>query len=203
MNTEGFGLVLDLAPARPPTPQGDGGLSRKSATPGNASYYYSIPRLAARGTVSLDGQSLPVQGLTWLDREWSTSALEPDQAGWDWLSLQLEDGRDLMYYRLRYRDQTPHPYSAGSLMDPNGSVVPLGAGDVTMEPNTWWTSPTGRRYPIGWELDLPEGDRLRIQTPVPNQEMDLTVTYWEGTVDALDPQTGALVGRGYLELAGY
>jgi predicted secreted hydrolase len=201
--SEAFSLGLDLEPQRPPLLQGEKGLSRKSAAPGNASYYYSIPRLAARGTVLLDGQSLPVEGLVWLDREWSTSALESDQAGWDWLSLQLEDGRDLMYYRLRYRDQTQHPASAGSLTKPDGSVMPLGAGDVTMRPSAWWASPTGRRYPIGWEIELAGGERLRIQTPLPDQEMDLTVTYWEGAVDALDPETGTLLGRGYLELAGY
>jgi len=203
LETEAFGLVLELEPSKPPVLQGERGLSRKSATPGNASYYYSLPRLASRGSVTLDGQRLPVEGLAWLDREWSTSALEPDQAGWDWLSLQLRDGRDLMYYRLRYPDQSAHPSSAGSLVEPDGTVIPLDADDLAMQPSAWWTSESGRRYPVGWELELPGGERMRIRTPVPDQEMDLTVNYWEGAVDARDPDSGALLGRGYLELAGY
>jgi predicted secreted hydrolase len=102
--TDEFELRLELRPVSPIVLQGDKGLSQKSAAPGNASYYYSIPRLQAQGALRHQGENLRVTGLSWLDREWSTSALGVDQQGWDWFSLQLQDGRNLMYYQLRRKD---------------------------------------------------------------------------------------------------
>ena len=96
-------IDLVLTPALPPVPQGDRGLSAKSAEPGNASYYYSLPRLAAAGTLRLGPERLAVTGQAWMDREWSTSSLAPGEVGWDWFGLQLDDGWELMLYRLRRR----------------------------------------------------------------------------------------------------
>ena len=74
-----------------PVLNGDAGLSQKSSDPGNASYYYSITRLETTGRIRVDGEGVQVSGLSWLDREWSTSALAADQVGWDWFALQLAD----------------------------------------------------------------------------------------------------------------
>ncbi len=97
-------IDLVLASEKPVALQGDRGLSRKGPEPGNASYYYSLSRMTARGTVRAGGEALAVSGLAWMDREWSTSALGPELVGWDWVALQLDDGRDVMLYRLRRRD---------------------------------------------------------------------------------------------------
>ncbi len=185
--------------------QGDQGLSQKSASPGNASYYYSLPRLASSGRLTLGGETVPVdRPVSWLDREWSTSALGPDQAGWDWFAIQLEDGRDLMYYQLRRKDGSADPHSGGSLSGADGTLLRLRAADVELVPTEWWTSPEGSRYPIGWELALaPTGERWRVRAVVEDQLMAMTVRYWEGAIEVVDSATGALLGRGYLELAGY
>ena len=202
--SEDFALQLDLDPIKPPVLQGDRGLSQKSASPGNASYYYSLPRLVSSGRLTLGGETLPVTGLSWLDREWSTSALGPDQAGWDWFAIQLEDGRDLMYYQLRRNDGSADPHSGGSLSGADGSLRRLRVDDVALTATEWWTSPEGSRYPIGWDLALaPTGERWRIQAAVEDQLMAMTVRYWEGAIEVVDAATGALLGRGYLELAGY
>ena len=113
---DGASIDLVLDTARPIVPQGDRGLSRKSAAPGNASYYYSMTRLATRGSVRVGGVSFPVEGNSWLDREWGTGSLEKGQTGWDWFALQLADGRDLMFYRLRGGDGLTDPFSAGTLV---------------------------------------------------------------------------------------
>ncbi len=194
---------LTLRAIRTVTLQGNAGLSQKSTEAGNASYYYSVPRLAASGTVGLHGQRHAVSGLAWLDREWSTSALGPDQAGWDWLALQLADGRDLMYYRLRRKDGTVDALSKGSLVDARGGRVDLGA-DLSLAPRRWWTSPDGARYPVEWDLRLPEEDRsLRVAAVFDEQLMHLAVRYWEGMVDVRDADSGVAIGRGYLEMTGY
>src|SRR5919108_4337013 len=111
----GLAIDLRLMTDKPPILHGDGGLSRKGPEPGNASYYYSFTRMAATGTVRVGAETLDVSGRAWMDREWSTSALGPDLAGWDWFAIQLDDGRDLMFYLLRRRDGAIDPFSAGTL----------------------------------------------------------------------------------------
>ena len=198
-----FRLDLTLRADRPVVLQGDGGLSQKSTEPGNASYYYSVPRLATTGTVTVDGKAHAVTGLSWLDREWSTSALGADQAGWDWLALQLADGRDLMYYRLRRKDGRVDAMSRGSLVDADGRRVELGA-DLPLTPVRWWTARDGRRFPVEWDLVLPDDTRaLRVAAVFDDQYMTLAVRYWEGMVDVRDRATGESLGRGYLEMTGY
>lgn len=187
--------------------QGTDGLDRKGPEPGNASYYYSAPRLGVTGQVR-SGGSAPqsVRGLAWMDREWGTSALSDGVVGWDWFALQLDDGRDLMYYRLRTDDGSSSAFSGGSLTDPAGRTRRLTAADVELLPIGEWRSPVTRTlYPIQWRLEVPAEDlRLTITPRLPNQEINLSVRYWEGAV-TVDGRTGSgsVAGNGYLELAGY
>jgi predicted secreted hydrolase len=200
----GFGLGLSLEPVKPPVLQGEGGLSRKSAEPGNASYYYSFTRMRARGTLRLGGEERGVEGLAWLDREWSTSALGDDQAGWDWVSLQLDDGRDLMFYRLRRTDGTTDPHSAGTLVSATGETVRLTPDTFSLEAARSWAADSGERYPVAWHLAGDTLDRpLLVRAVLDDQLMRVSVRYWEGAVDVLDPATGEALGRGYLEMTGY
>lgn len=201
---EDFSLELALTEQHPPLLQGDGGLSQKSAEPGNASYYYSITRLQTQGKLRIAGQEHQVQGLAWLDREWSTSALGPDQAGWDWFSLQLDDGTDIMYYQLRRKDGGVDPHSRGTVRLADGTQVALLADGARLTPVDWWESPSAQRYPIAWEMRIgPLRRDLRIRALVPDQLMDLTVRYWEGAVEVRDVGSDVASGQGYLELAGY
>ncbi len=204
LRSDDFALDLDLLAQRDPLLQGDAGLSRKNAMAGNASYYYSIPRLRVRGQIELSDGSHEVEGLAWLDREWSTSALHADQVGWDWFALHLADGRDLMFYQLRDRDGQTDRHSAGSWVDAEGRQTPLSAQQVRLTPLEWWTAPDHRRYPVAWELSLPEsGETLRVEALLPQQWMDLSVRYWEGAVDVIDPRDRTRLGFGYMELTGY
>ena len=200
---DGVSLDLTLGPGRGPVLQGDRGLSRKSAAPGNASYYYSYTRLPAAGEVRTDGARFAVHGAAWLDREWSTSALSPEQAGWDWFALQLADGRDLMYYRLRTRDGGVHPFSAGVLVGPgDGPPRRLGPADVRLSPVRHWTSPAGTRYPVAWRLQAPGLD-LAVEPLLDAQEHAGTFRYWEGAMDVSGRDGAPVRGRGYLEMTGY
>ena len=205
-SAEGVALDLTLFPEKPVVLNGEQGLSRKGAGPGNASYYYSVTRLASNGEIRIGERDFDVTGSSWLDREWSTSALSEGQAGWDWFALQLEDGRDLMLYRMRRDDGSTDPASAGTLVDREGRVESLGADDILFRALETWTSPaTGVSYPLRWELRLPGHDLKLLVTPVfEAQEMDVAVRYWEGAVTVQGDQAGSPVsGRGYMELAGY
>lgn len=201
-------LSLDLAlmPGKPLVLNGDRGLSHKGGAPGNASYYYSMPRLESEGEIRFSGERFNVKGLSWLDREWSTSALAEGQAGWDWFALQLDDGSDLMLYRLRRSDGTSDPASGGNFVDAEGRARVLKYDDFAFHIQDTWLSPeTGVRYPLKWQLVLPNlGMTLDVAAVFENQEMDLSVRYWEGAVTVSgETPDGFVNGRGYMELAGY
>jgi len=198
---EDMAIDLQITPQKPKVLQGDRGLSQKGPGSGNASYYYSYTRLATEGTVVSGGDSVRVEGSSWLDREWSTSALGPEQEGWDWFALQFDDGRDLMYYQLRNDDGSPSRFSEGVLVGPEGTSQPIERADVSLEVLDTWTTPDGRRtYPVAWRLQVPrENLDLRVEALFPNQELDVSVRYWEGAVRV----EGSATGRGYVELTGY
>jgi predicted secreted hydrolase len=203
---DAIALRLDLKSTVGHVAHGDGGLDAKGAGSGNASHYYSVPRLAADGELTVEGETFPVSGLVWLDREWSTSSLDPGTEGWDWFALHLSDGSSLMFYRLREQGGGATAYSSGSLVRADGARIPLAAEDVALTVLEHWTSDTsGVRYPVAWRLAAPKvGITLDVRPYLENQELDLSVRYWEGAVRAAgEGLDGPLTGQGYLELAGY
>jgi predicted secreted hydrolase len=201
-----IGIDLMLSAGKPPVLHGERGLSRKSAEPGNASYYYSLTRMPVGGQVRAGGRALAVEGLAWMDREWSTSALSRDQVGWDWFALQLADGRELMLYRLRRRDGGISPESQGTLVAADGATRVLDRDAVEVVVLDHWTSPRGgTRYPARWRLRVPAANLDVVVTPLlRDQELDLAVRYWEGAVRVEGAADGRpLAGAGYVELVGY
>lgn len=195
-------LDLELEPMRDPVLQGERGLSRKGAETGNASYYYSLTRIAARGRLVLAGEATDVRGTAWLDREWGTSALGPDQVGWDWFALQLDDGTDVMFYRLRNESGSTSAWSAGTVVEPGGRVISLRPEDFELRVLDRWSSPKGGTYPAQWELTVaPVPGPLKVTPVLADQELDAAVRYWEGAVDVT--RNGDHAGVGYVELTGY
>jgi predicted secreted hydrolase len=205
---DGVDLKLDLASGKSRVLQGELGLSQKGPEPGNASYYYSHSRMPASGQLVLDGDSLALTGLAWLDREWSTSALSEGQVGWDWFALQLDDGWEMMVYQLRLDDGTADPLSDGVLIDPDGQRIPLEWGsEILVEPTDTWRSPVdGATYPSGWRVRVPSrGWDLTVEPALRDQELRVAFRYWEGSVRAAGVGEGgrSTKGRGYVELTGY
>jgi predicted secreted hydrolase len=200
-------LVLDEG--KPPAINGVAGISQKGARAGNASHYYSLTRMPTRGTVTIDGERFEIRGESWMDHEFGTSFLEPEQQGWDWLSLQLADGRELMLYQLRRGDGSRDPRSSGTMVDREGRTTHLAAGDFTMTKTAaTFRSSSGATYPTGWAISVPgAGLSLIVSTPLETQELVTPaagIAYWEGLVDVNGSATGRPVtGRGYLEMTGY
>jgi predicted secreted hydrolase len=201
----GIGLELELWPQRELVLHGDRGYSRKGTQEGNASVYVSWTRLTVKGELEVGGSRLAVSGAAWFDHEWGTSQLGEGVVGWDWFSLRLDDGSDLMVYRLRRGDGTVDPFSSGSLVTTGGEVVKLGAEDFMIEPTGFWSSQdSGATYPSGWRLRVPRYEiDLELRPLLSNAEIDGSrttgVVYWEGPVVA----TGSTTGEGYVELTGY
>lgn len=202
----GYALDVRLGEAKGPVLNGDAGLSQKSAGSGNASYYYSIPRMAVTGRIVTPEGAWQVQGNAWFDREWSSSALAPHQVGWDWFALQLSDGRDLMIYQLRTTDGRADPHSAGTLVEAGGEARPLLSHEFILEALDHWQSPRGgARYPSRWRLRVPSaGIDVEVTPQIPDQELNLAFRYWEGASRVSGTSASAPVtGHGHVELTGY
>jgi len=199
-------IDLRLQSAKGVVPQGERGLDRKGPEPGNASHYYSLTRMSVTGRVAARGVSFEVSGLAWMDREWGTSALGPELVGWDWMALQLDDGREVMLYHLRRADGRPDRFSGGSLIAVDGSSRRLVASEFRIEVLDTWSSPRdGTRYPSRWRVTVPrEALEVEVIPRLADQELVLSVRYWEGAVRVQGSVGGRPVGGGgYAELVGY
>lgn len=201
--TDGVSINLDLAEAKAPVIHGKDGVSQKSTGEGRGSHYYSLPSLTTTGTVN----GFPVTGKSWFDHEWASNQLGEDQVGWDWISLHLDDGSELMLFQLRKKDGTRDEHSSGTLVGADGTATPIGIGDFTLDPVEFWTSPeTGGKYPIAWRITIPgRALELDLRAAMPDQELRLKpIVYWEGVVRVSGKSRGAPVsGKGYLEMTGY
>ena len=202
-----FSFSLSTRPLKPVVFQGPGGLSRKGEGATEASHYYSFTRMATTGTVRLEGKELEVSGVSWMDKEFGSNQLGKDTSGWDWFSLQLDDGREVMLYLLRSRDgKTDHV--GATLVDAAGEVRYLVPGDWELNATEEWTSPkTGAAYPAGWTLRIPAAGIAAVITPkLADQEnrsaLIPNLYYWEGSV-RIESESGERIGRGYVELTGY
>jgi predicted secreted hydrolase len=204
-----FAVQLDLNSAKPPVIHGKDGISRKAAGAGHASHYISLTRLIASGVIQLGGATLRVEGTAWMDHEFFSDSMDSSEAGWDWLSLQLDDKSEVMLYRLRHRDGTVDPYSSGTYIDAQGHPAFLTLNDFSMTPSThtWTSTQTKGVYPIQWHVAIPSLSLdADITTPLVDQELpsDFGPSYWEGAIDVNGTRAGGpLHGVGYLEMTGY
>ncbi|NNF03501.1 MAG: carotenoid 1,2-hydratase [Rhodothermales bacterium] len=203
--TEAFGFELELSPVKPVVLQGDRGYSPKGPDDGQASMYYSYTRLRATGTIRAGDESFRVDGQSWMDREWSTSFLGPDQIGWDWFSIQLEDGRDLMLFQLRTANPSGDAWKEGTLVAADGTTRRIDPAEFTLEPGrTWASASSGAAYPVEWRVRVPsESIDLNVRAVLDAQELNVSVDYWEGAVDAYSADSERRSGSGYLEMTGY
>jgi predicted secreted hydrolase len=205
-NMSGYAMRLDAAATKPAALHGgDGYIDYGNGT---ASYYYSWTRMAVTGALDLGQGWRQVSGEAWMDHQWGDFATY-QEGGWDWFSVQLEDGTDAMLYLIRDADGDPLRVD-GSIVDPDGELSVLGEGDFVISADGEWTSPeTGTTYPSGWTITIPDYELAMEVTPsLPDQELDTRATtgviYWEGeAVVAATLKGKPVAGYGYVELTGY
>ena len=169
-------IQFTVSPGKPLVVHGTDGISRKGSAPGQASHYYSFTRLATTGILTIGNESFDVTGTSWMDHEFGSADLDKDLVGWDWFSLQLDDQRELMLYRLRRADGSAHSASSGTLIDRNGQGHHLltrrlhtrtnqlldqpckqGSLSATLAPDHSLTTPlTGNRAAHGRARTLPQ-----------------------------------------------
>jgi len=205
-------LNLVLKPLKPLVFHGTNGLSLKGKDKGQASYYTSFTDLATQGSIRVEnnGPAITVQGKSWFDHEFGSNQLDQDQEGWDWFSLHLSDGREVMLYLLRRKDGLPEPASSGTLVEIDGTSRHLSLKDFSLEVlEQWESSRSGARYPSKWHILIPSVDVDLLITPlIKNQELITTnstgIVYWEGAVTGSgDAEGKKITAEGYVELTGY
>jgi predicted secreted hydrolase len=195
-STEDFAYTLHLNADRPLVLQGDGGYSKKSER-GQASYYYSQPFFKVTGRITINDKPADVTGRAWMDREWSSEPLAPDQTGWDWFALHLDTSEKLMLYRMRQNDG--HHYLTGNWISPDGQTRQLAAADIGITPRTP-IEVAGRKLPVQWQIAIPSIGLAIETTPLNSAAwMGTSFPYWEGPIDFHGSHTGV----GYLEMTGY
>ncbi len=197
----GFHLQLDSDQAL--VLQGESGFSRKHAS-GTGSYYYSQPFLRATGSLTIEGQDIRVSGQAWLDREWSSQFLQPDQVGWDWFAVHLDSGEKLMLFRLRQKQDSAgdQAFRHGVLISPTGQTTQLDSQQIEFEVLEFMDV-HDRRLPARWRIKLPEIGREMLITPLlEDQWMDVDFAYWEGAIE-VSGSSAETSGIGYLEMTGY
>jgi predicted secreted hydrolase len=205
-----FGIDLMLTPEKNPVIHGQNGISQKAEGEGYASHYYSISRLKTEGKIFLQDKEIPVQGMSWMDHEFGSSQLREYQVGWDWFSIQLDNGTELMLYQIRRKDGKVDPYSSGTIIFPNGTHQHLSNKEFRIEVLDHWKSPKSEAiYPSKWRVKVPGHKiELTISPTVKDQELitreSTRVTYWEGSVKVDGKyQNDPAKGMGYVELTGY
>ena len=202
-----FGFSLSTRPLKPVVFQGPGGLSRKGEGATEASHYYSFTRMATTGAVRVDGKDVAVSGTSWMDKEFGSNQLGKDKQGWDWFSLQLDDGREVMLYLLRSR-KSKTSYTGATLVEAAGEVRYLEPSEWELNVTREWTSPvSGAAYPAGWMLRIPAAGMTAAITPKLADQENRSVLipnlyYWEGSV-RVESASGKRIGQGYVELTGY
>ncbi len=194
-----IGIELDLVPRKPLVVHGAGGVSVKGPEPGNASAYMSWTRLATSGRITFDGETLEARGESWFDHEWGSSQLGAGVVGWDWFGLRLDDGRELMLYRLRDERGQATAASSATLVARDGSTRAFASSDLALD-----VLERGERYPAKWKLRIAAAALdVEIVAMVEDCEIDgrasTGVTYFEGPVTV----SGSASGSGYAELTGY
>jgi predicted secreted hydrolase len=205
-----FGLELLLTPEKNPIVHGQNGVSQKAEGEGYASHYYSIPRLKTEGKVFLKNRELPVHGISWMDHEFGSDQLREYQVGWDWFSIQLDNGIDLMFYQIRHKEGKLDPFSSGTIIFQKGDSQHLLLKEFQIESlDQWKSQKSGAIYPSEWRIVVPGPQIELMLTPrVKDQELitqeSTRVTYWEGSVKVEGKYRGQRVrGMGYVELTGY
>lgn len=204
-------IALDLSLGWPSAIalHGDSGYSQKSEQQGEASYYYSAPHLDSEGEVTIAGETFKVKGQAWMDHEFGSNQLGPEQSGWDWFGIPLPGKGSLMLYRLRHASDAAKDYLSGTYVDAEGHAHPLSKQDIQLSAEQLWQSPSGGAYPLLWRIKVPKyGIELQADADFPEQELkteaSTQVTYWEGSVSITGTVAGQTVkSRAYLEMTGY
>jgi predicted secreted hydrolase len=215
---KGDDFTVNLTLAQPTRPAmlvgGDG---KTGVTNPDDMYYLTLSRMETTGTLTRSGVAGVVTekftGTGWLDRQWGQSWGVNPNVGWDWFGLRLEDGSDILVYRLRNTRSGKTIQAEATIIDKDGKQTV--DKEVVIAPTTDSTKTTtdplsGVVYPTAFTLQIPS---LKVNYTISADIEDQTIpvltpggdSIWEGIVSVYTAGVGnsTRIGKGYMELVGY
>lgn len=205
-----FELSLRAMPKKNLIFHGNKGVTQKGPEACQASHYLSYTRMAVSGQIGIGGETLSVTGEAWMDHEFSSSQLSKKTVGWDWFSLQLDNGEEVMLYFLRDAQGDILEASSGSFVRIGGGVESLKKSDVEIRIlHRQISGLTQTEYPSQWQLKIPKYSlSLTLTSAFGDQELtteeSTMVSYYEGVIHVSGKRHHtAVTGHGYVELTGY
>lgn len=207
---DNFALSLKAVPKKNLVFHGNKGVTQKGPDVCQDSHYLSYTRMAVSGKIFVRGESLAVAGEAWMDHEFSSSQLSKIAVGWDWFSLQLNNGEEIMLYFLRDAQGNILEHSSGSFVATNGDVIHLKKDDVVFSVLEGQKSlATKTLYPSRWQIKVAKLSLdITIKAAFSHQELvtkkSTGVSYYEGVIHFMGIRNNKQVeGHGYVELTGY
>ena len=198
---DNIGFKFDLAQEKNPFTVGGDGLVEW--TKGNA-HYYSLTRLQVNGQIEIQGKTIDVEGIGWMDHQWMEDF---DEKGWRWFSIQLDDDTDIICWNILNTDNSVQSRDL-TMMFADGSIYHT--TDLELEATDFWVSPdTKETYGMTWKLREPGHDvDLEIKARFPQQEIillkevpQIAWQIWEGGTTVSGQIGGSPIsGIGYAEL---
>ncbi len=191
-------LDLDFLSRKAPLLEGGGGYL---ALNGKGTYYYSLTDLATKGSLSMDGKRIEVEGRGWMDHQWADVPYSADT--WTWFCLQLDDGTDIMCVEY---DDHDRKILIADVMNRYGVSTHGHRVMFTPGKQVWKSAKTKAEYPMTWTIDIPEKRiSLNVRALLKDQEMIYgTINYWECPIEVEGMVKRKKVkGVGYMELVGY
>jgi predicted secreted hydrolase len=173
-------LALDLVPRQPYVLHGHDGIIQQGT--GGASAYYSAPRLAARGILTMNGRPVRVSGQGWLDHQWGNFGTDVGALKWNWFACQFQNGSDLMLYQFLDRANRPSGRQTGTLVTRTGAVKQLARFTITPKGPSIRPAGAIATYPLAWRLQVPTGKiDITIRARARNQFItnQLVPNFWE------------------------
>lgn len=200
-SVNGDTISLELSGESTWVKHGENGFSQKSAS--EASYYYSHPDITVDGVIeTTNGKRVKIKGQGWLDREWSSQFLTQQQKGWDWFSIQLNDGARLMLFQLR-DSENETDFQSGTWINRHGDKIILTQKDIVLTP-TSYSSIGDRNLPTEWKLNINKIDKtLLVKAYYEDSWLNTLYPYWEGPIKIYNAESKRNVGVGFLEMTGY
>jgi predicted secreted hydrolase len=196
-------LGLELRALKPPSLPGRSGYL--DVPPRSAHYYYSVPRMAAVGELTVDGERHRVRGLGWLKHEWGFF-YSPHIEGWTWFGIQLSSGHELEIALIFDNDWGLAEGSFAGVDEPDGRLTQLAVRTIGVsESGAIWRSPSsGVVYPVGWVIEIPGRGTLTLRAAPPAQEIRVfPANAWAGALEVRGVFDGRpVVGDCFGEVVG-
>ncbi len=170
--------------------------TKQSLTEDN--YYFSYTRLAASGTITVDGTEFEVSGTTWMDHEYGYFGGNTSDTRVRWLlqDLQLDNGYTISNAGIigeGYHPEIDVSVEAyATIQDADGELYYV-ASTITPVGELWTSPKTDRSYARQFRVEIPSFDAdFLVTTRLEDQEFAVPGgSIYEGTSEV----TGRILGE--------